>query len=79
MAYDHSSILANKEKYDSYFDNTVKNTVLHHLKSFFPFGYRTLLKGLMSNSGARGKLCGSQCYLWFFLTIPSLTKESSHE
>lgn len=34
MAYDHSSILANKEKYDSYFDNTVKNTVLHHLKSF---------------------------------------------
>lgn len=30
---DHkSSIILNKEKYDSYFDNTVKNTIFHHLK-----------------------------------------------
>lgn len=27
-----SSILLNKRKYDSYFDNTVKNTILHHIK-----------------------------------------------
>lgn len=31
MAY-KSSIILNKEKYDSYFDNTFKNTIIHHLK-----------------------------------------------
>ncbi|MGL5439094.1 MAG: hypothetical protein ACRDA4_01735 [Filifactoraceae bacterium] len=30
-----SSIIVNKEKYDSYFDNTVKNTIIHELKSIF--------------------------------------------
>ncbi|MGL5152745.1 MAG: hypothetical protein ACRC7N_19490 [Clostridium sp.] len=29
------SIIKNKLVYDSYFDNTVKNTVIHHLKSIF--------------------------------------------
>ncbi|MGL4338325.1 MAG: hypothetical protein ACRCST_15690 [Turicibacter sp.] len=32
-----SSIIVNKEKYDSYFDNSLKNTVIHHLKSIFLF------------------------------------------
>lgn len=27
-----SSIVVNKEKYNSYFDNTVKNTIIHELK-----------------------------------------------
>ena len=31
MAY-KSSIILNKEKYDSYFDNTFKNSIVHHLK-----------------------------------------------
>ncbi|MGL5346773.1 MAG: hypothetical protein ACRDA3_05450 [Peptostreptococcaceae bacterium] len=27
-----STIIVNKKKYNSYFDNTVKNTILHHIK-----------------------------------------------
>ena len=27
-----STIIENKQKYDSYFDNTVKNAVIHHIK-----------------------------------------------
>lgn len=30
-----STIIVNKEKYDSYFDNTVKKTIIHHLKMIF--------------------------------------------
>lgn len=36
-----SSIILNKEKYDSYFDNTVKNSVLHHIKTIV-LGFITL-------------------------------------
>lgn len=32
---EQSSIIVNKDKYNSYFDNSVKNTIIHHLKSIF--------------------------------------------